>query len=57
MKNRCTAAALIMAFIVPLSVNAQDAATKQIASRIELHAIPSLTLSDQSSIQVELICQ
>ena len=51
MKNRCTAAALIMAFIVPLSVNAQDAATKQIASRIELHAIPSLTLSDEQFLK------
>ena len=34
-------------FIAGLSVNAQDSATKQLASRVELHPIQTLTLSDE----------
>jgi len=32
---------------MPLAARAEDAANKEIAARVELHAIPSLTLSDQ----------
>ena len=47
MKFRYAAAAIAMSFLVPMSVTAQDTATKHIASRTELHSIPSLTLSDE----------
>jgi dienelactone hydrolase len=51
MKRRCIAAALVMSFIVPLSVTAQDPATKQMAARTELHLIPSVTLSDEQFLK------
>ena len=46
MKRRCGAAAVAILLVVPISVTAQDSATRQIAARTELHAIQSLTLSD-----------
>jgi len=51
MKRRCIAAALVMSFIVPLSVTAQDSATKQMAARTEVYSIPSLTLSDEQFLK------
>lgn len=51
MKRRCIAAAMVMSFIVPLSVTAQDSATKPMAARTELHSIPSLTLSDEQFLK------
>jgi dienelactone hydrolase len=53
MKCRCVAAALVMSFIIPLSVTAQDQATKQMAVRTELHSIPSLTLSDEQFLNAD----
>ena len=45
---RTLISAILVAFAaVPLAVRAEDAANKEIAARVELHAIPSLTLSDQ----------
>ena len=40
-------AILACAMVAPLAVQAQDDAKRQIAARTELHAIPSLTLTDQ----------
>src|SRR3954447_2440986 len=45
---RASISAILLAFAaMPMAARADDAAAKQIAARIELHAIPSLTLSDQ----------
>jgi dienelactone hydrolase len=45
---RALISAILVAFAaMPLAVRAEDAANKEIAARVELHAIPSLTLSDQ----------
>lgn len=41
----CAALALIL--LAPVSAIAQESARKQIAARIELHPIQTLTLSDQ----------
>jgi poly(3-hydroxybutyrate) depolymerase len=39
---------ILLAFAaLPIAARADEAATKQIAARVELHAISSLTLSDQ----------
>ncbi len=51
MKCHYATAAIAMSLLVPLSVTAQDSATKQIASRTELHSIPSLTLSDEQFLK------
>jgi hypothetical protein len=51
MKHSCVVAAIVISFIVPLSVTAQDLATKQFAARTELHSIPSLTLSDEQFLK------
>ena len=40
-------AILVACAAMPLAARAEDAANKAIAARVELHAIPSLTLSDQ----------
>src|SRR5262249_25377838 len=37
---------LTLTFVLPAVVRAQDPNLKQLAARVELHAIPSLTLSD-----------
>ena len=45
---RTLISAILVAFAaMPLAARADDAASKEIAARVELHAIPSLTLSDQ----------
>ena len=45
---RALVSAILVAFaVMPMAVHAEDSAIKQIAARVELHAIPSLTLSDQ----------
>jgi dienelactone hydrolase len=45
---RTLISAILVAFAaMPLVARAEDAANKEIAARFELHAIPSLTLSDQ----------
>jgi dienelactone hydrolase len=45
---RALVSAILVAFgVMPTAVHAEDSAIKQIAARVELHAIPSLTLSDQ----------
>jgi dienelactone hydrolase len=45
---RTLISAILVAFAaMPLAARAEDAANKEIAARVELHAIPSLTLSDQ----------
>ncbi len=51
MKHRCAAAAIAMSLMASMSVIAQDSATKQIASRTELHSIPTLTLSDEQFLK------
>jgi len=51
MKHRYTAAVIAMLFVVPMSVTAQDSATKQMAARTELHSIQSLTLSDEQFLK------
>jgi dienelactone hydrolase len=51
MKRHCAAAVIAMTLIIPLSVTAQDSATKQIAARIELHSISSLTISDEQFLK------
>jgi len=51
MKRCCAALAIALSFIVPLSVVAQDSATKQFAARTELYSIPSLTLSDEQFLK------
>jgi dienelactone hydrolase len=51
MKHRYTAAVIAMLFVVPMSVIAQDSATKQMAARTELHSIQSLTLSDEQFLK------
>jgi len=40
-------AVLALSFILPVMATAQDAGTKQIAARMEVHSIPSVTLSDE----------
>ena len=42
---RALCSAILALAVMPMAAQAQDA--KQIAARVELHAIPSLTLSDQ----------
>jgi dienelactone hydrolase len=44
-------AAIVLSFIVPAVVIAQDAGTKQIAARTELNPIQSLTLSDEQFLK------
>ncbi len=45
---RTLISAILVAFAaMPLAARAEDTANKEIAARVELHAIPSLTLSDQ----------
>jgi dienelactone hydrolase len=45
---RAMISAILVAFAaIPVAARAGDAANKEIAARVELHAIPSLTLSDQ----------
>jgi hypothetical protein len=45
---RALVSAILVAFaVMPMALHAGDSAIKQIAARVELHAIPSLTLSDQ----------
>ncbi len=51
MKYRYTAATIAMLFVVPMSVTAQDSATKQMAARTELHSFQSLTLSDEQFLK------
>ena len=51
MEYHYAAAVIAMSLIVPLSVFAQDSATKQFASRTELYSIPSLTLSDEQFLK------
>ena len=51
MKYHFAFAAIVASFMVPLSGMAQDLATKQMASRTELHSIPSLTLSDEQFLK------
>ena len=52
MKNRYTAAVIAMLFVIPMSVTAQDSATKKMAARTELHSIQSMTLSDEQFLTV-----
>ncbi len=47
MNGRFAMLAIAAALMGPVSVGAQDAASKQFAMRTELHPIPSLTLSDE----------
>jgi len=47
---RLSSAALFAFLVFPLPVLAQDA-TKQLAARVELHPIPSLTLSDEQFLK------
>src|SRR5262249_33193551 len=42
---------VVMSFIIPIAVAAQDLATKQIAARTELHPISSLTISDEQFLK------
>lgn len=51
MKRRFAAVAIAISLIVPVTVAAQDSATKQIAARTELHSIQSLTLSDEQFLK------
>ena len=51
MKYHFAFAAVVTSVIVPLAGMAQDLATKQMASRTELHSIPSLTLSDEQFLK------
>jgi dienelactone hydrolase len=45
---RTLISAILVAFAaMPMAARGDDAASKEIAARVELHAIPSLTLSDQ----------
>lgn len=45
---RALISAILVAFAgLPMAAEASDAVNKEIAARVELHAIPSLTLSDQ----------
>jgi dienelactone hydrolase len=53
MKSLYAVAALALSFACPLSLLAQDSATRQFASRTELHTIPSLTLSDEQFLKGE----
>ena len=39
--------ALAAAVALPIAAQAEDAALKAVAARVEIHAIPSLTISDQ----------
>lgn len=50
-KGGYAAAVIAMSFVVPMSVTAQDSATKQIAARTEMHPIPSLTISDEQFLK------
>jgi dienelactone hydrolase len=47
MRSLIPALALAAALILPTAAAAQDSASKQLAARTEVHAIPTLTLSDQ----------
>ncbi len=47
----CIAVAIVMLFIVPMTVAAQESATKQFAARTELHSIQSLTISDEQFLK------
>src|SRR5258708_39083137 len=51
MNRRLAVLAIAMALGVPVSAAAQDAASKQLAVRTELHPIPSLTLSDEQFLK------
>jgi dienelactone hydrolase len=45
---RALVSAILVAFaVMPMALHAEDSAIKEIAARVELHAISSLTLSDQ----------
>jgi dienelactone hydrolase len=44
---RAASAAILLSFILSGFAAAQTASSKQVAARVELHSIPSLTLSDQ----------
>src|SRR5258706_41405 len=50
MKNLLSASAMFALFVVSAPAFAQDA-TKQLAARVELHPIPSLTLSDEQFLK------
>ena len=51
MKIQFAAVAIAISLIVPVTVFAQDSATKQFAARTELHSIQSLTLSDEQFLK------
>src|SRR5215471_7121162 len=42
---------MVMSFVIPIAVAAQDLATKQIAARTELYSISSLTISDEQFLK------
>jgi hypothetical protein len=48
--NKASAIALA-AIALAMPANAQDSIAKQLAARIELHSIPSLTLSDEQFLK------
>jgi hypothetical protein len=48
--NKASAIAL-MAIALVMPANRQDSNAKQLAARIELHSIPSLTLSDEQFLK------
>ncbi len=50
MNRRLAAVAIAVTLVAPIAAPAQDA-TKQLAARVELHAIPSLTLSDEQFLK------
>ncbi len=51
MKRQWVALAITMSFIMPVTVTAQDSATRQFAARTELHSIQSLTISDEQFLR------
>ena len=44
---------MLMAFVIPIRVAAEDLATKQIAARTELHSFSSMTISDEQFLKGE----
>jgi dienelactone hydrolase len=53
MKYRHAAVAVALSSIVSLQVHAQESAMRHVASRTELHSVPSLTLSDEQFLKGE----
>jgi hypothetical protein len=50
-KHQSVVTAIASLLIVPIVVTAQDSGIKQIAARIELHSIQSVTLSDEQFLK------